>query len=262
VVSGLEVRGLTVDLPGRAGIVDRVDLAVAPGQVLALVGPSGAGKSLTVRAIVRLLPAGARTHGAVRVGDDDLLELDPVRLRRLRGTVLGCVFQHPTASLNPTMTVGRHLTETLRAHRRMPRAQLRDRGLAALARAGLPDATGLWNAYPFQLSGGQAQRVALALATACEPEVLLADEITTELDAVTQAGLLDALREQAAAGRSVLLVTHDLGVAARWADEVVVMDAGRVVEHGSAATVLQQPRAALTRRLVAVARRSSAALGC
>lgn len=259
-MSGLTVRGLTVDLPGGPRIVNGVDLDLAAGEVLALVGPSGAGKSLTVRAIARLLPPGARVGGTARLNDVDLLAVDQAGLRRLRGTALGCMFQNPTAGLNPTMTVGGHLLETLRAHHRLPRVELRERGLTALAGAGLERPAELWQAYPFQLSGGQAQRVALALATACHPAVLLADEITTELDAVTQAQVLDTLRAHAAAGRSVLLVTHDLAVAARWADTVAVLEAGRVTEHGPAAAVLHDPQAALTRTLLRAAQLSSAAL--
>lgn len=249
----LQARGLCVHLPSGDTVVDGVDLDLHAGCVLALVGPSGAGKSLTVRALARLLPAGFRTTGDVRLGADDLLGMPERRLRRVRGARLAWVGQDATASLNPTITVGRHLTETLHAHthprRRRDRAEnnVRSRGIAALAALGLPDPDRLWGAYPFGLSGGQAQRVALALATVAEPQVLLADEVTAELDVVSQAEVLDLLRDQADAGRAVLLVTHDLAAAARWADDVVVLDAGRVIEHGPVDDVLRAPTAPLTR---------------
>ncbi len=259
-MSGLVITGLRVDLPGRPGVVDGVELTVAPGRVLALVGPSGAGKSLTLRAVARLLPREAVAGGSVLLDGVDLFGLDARALRRVRGRLLGCVFQNATASLNPTMTVGGHVVETVRAQRPVSRSQARAAGLAGLGRAGLEDPAALWDAYPFQLSGGQAQRVALALATVGDPPMLLADEITTELDVVTQAGVLDVLREQAGAGRGVLLVTHDLAVAARWADDVVVMAAGRVIENGPATVVLTRPQAALTHRLVELARLTAEAL--
>lgn len=255
----LQARGLCVHLPSGNTVVDGVDLDLYPGRVLALVGPGGAGKSLTVRAMARLLPTGFRTTGQIRLGADDLLRLPERRLRHVRGARLAWVGQDATASLNPTITVGRHLTETLNAHtrthswRRRDRAEnnVRSRGIAAMTALGLSDPDGLWGAYPFGLSGGQAQRVALALATVAEPEVLLADEVTAELDVVSQAEVLDLLRAQADAGRAVLLVTHDLAAAARWADDVVVLDAGRVIEHGPVGDVLRAPTAPLTRAWLA-----------
>jgi ABC-type glutathione transport system ATPase component len=248
-----------VHLPSGDTVVHGVDLDLHPGRVLALVGPSGAGKSLSVRALARLLPAGFRTAGQVWLGDDDLLGLSERQLRNVRGARLAWVGQDATASLNPTITVGRHLTETLHAHmrtwRRRHRADdhVRDQGTAALAAVGLPDPDRLWGAYPFELSGGQSQRVALALATVADPFVLLADEVTAELDVVSQAEVMDLLRGQADAGRAVLLVTHDLAAAARWADDVVVLDAGRVVEQGPVDAVLRAPTATLTRAWMAAA---------
>lgn len=226
--AGLTVTGLTVDVPGRR-VVHGIDLAVPPGRVLALVGPSGSGKTLTARAIAGLGPHG----GTVLVNGRP-----PVR-----GRDVGYAFQDALASLNPTTTVRRHLTETVKVHRRGDPH-------TALARFDLDPA--LAAAHPFELSGGQAQRVALALATVHEPAVLIADEVTAALDPVTQATVLDLVRAQAD-DRAVLLITHDLRAAARWADDIAVMHQGRIVEHGPARRVLGNPRSDLARELVAAA---------
>ncbi|MFV2179228.1 ABC transporter ATP-binding protein [Actinomadura sp. LOL_016] len=230
--TGLAVRDLTVEVPGRR-VVHGLDLDVPAGRVLALVGPSGSGKTLTARAVAGLLPHG----GTVRVDGRA-----PVR-----GRDVGYAFQDALASLNPTVTVRRHLAETVRAHGTGDPD-------AALARFGLDPS--LAAAYPFELSGGQAQRVALALATVHEPPVLIADEVTTALDPVAQAAVLDLVRAQARAEsreRAVLLITHDLAAAARWADDIAVMRDGRVVEHGPAARILGAPRTDLARDLAAAA---------
>lgn len=252
----LTARGLVVEGSEGAPIVRGIDLDLRAGAVVALVGPSGAGKSLTMRALARLLPPGLRSRGEIRIGETDLLALRSAELRKIRGATLAWISQDATASLNPTVTVGVHLAETLRAHGRLPRGEVRSRSADALVTVGLDDPDQLLSAYPFQLSGGQAQRVAIALATVSRPSILLADEITAELDVVSQAMILEQLRSQANAGRAVLLVTHDLAVAARWADEVVVLQDGQVVDHGPTDQVLGQQRAALTRELVAAARRS------
>ncbi|MEV5828687.1 ATP-binding cassette domain-containing protein [Spirillospora sp. NPDC052242] len=226
--AGLTVEGLTVDVPGRR-VVHGLDLDVPAGRVLALVGPSGSGKTLTARAIAGLRPHG----GTVRV-DGRAPE---------RGRDVGYAFQDALASLNPTVTVRRHLTETVRAHGTGDPD-------AALARFGLDPS--LAAAYPFELSGGQAQRVALALATVHEPPVLIADEVTSALDPVAQAAVLDLVRS-ASSDRAVLLITHDLAAAARWADDIAVMRDGRIVEHGPAARILTHPRTDLARDLAAAA---------
>ncbi|MFC4911434.1 ABC transporter ATP-binding protein [Actinomadura gamaensis] len=258
----LSLRALTVDVPvngqrtrrsrfGRRGeavpsrrVVDGLDLTVPRGTVVALAGPSGSGKSLTARSVVGLNGAGVRVGGSVLLGETDLLTLSEREMRSVRGRRVGYAFQDAVASLNPTITIGRHLTETLRAHRAP------GDGRDALRRCGLdPDA--VWDARPFELSGGQAQRAALALATVLGPDVLIADEVTTALDPVTQAEVLDAVRAQARdEDRAVLLITHDLAVAARWADEIAVVHDGRLVEHGTPATVLTAPKDPFTRDLV------------
>ncbi|MFW5420625.1 ABC transporter ATP-binding protein [Nocardiopsis sp. CNT-189] len=256
----LTVAGLRIRLGGRT-VVDGLDLVLPPGRVTALVGRSGSGKSLTARSLIGLAPRGAERSGEalLDLGGGrcaDLLAAPPDRLRALRGREVGYVFQEAQASLNPTITVGAHLAETLRAHG-VPRRHRREQGLAALRGAGLDGPAALLRAYPFELSGGQAQRVALALARALRPRLLIADEVTSALDPVTQAGVLDVLRADVAApdgtGRALLLVTHDLAVAGRWADRIAVLDGGRIVEEGPARAVLAGPRHPFTAALVRAA---------
>ncbi|WP_017626115.1 ATP-binding cassette domain-containing protein [Nocardiopsis chromatogenes] len=252
----LDVSGLRVEVGGRR-VVDCLDLVLRAGEATALVGRSGSGKSLTARALAGLLPEGAARSGSARFtsGDGagaDLLSLPPGRMRALRGPGIGYAFQEAQASLNPTVPVGAHLQETLKAHG-VARDRRRARGLAALRGAGLEAPERLWRAYPFELSGGQAQRVALALACVLDPRLLIADEITSALDPLTQAGVLDTLRARTAAGGSLLLITHDLAVAARWADRVAVLDGGRIAESGPAEEVLRSPRHPFTRELVRAA---------
>ena len=252
----LNVSGLRVEVGGRR-VVDGLDLVLRAGEATALVGRSGSGKSLTARALTGLLPEGAARSGAARFTSADgtgadLFSLPPGRMRALRGPGIGYAFQEAQASLNPTVTVGAHLKETLKAHG-VERARRRERGLAALRGAGLEDPEALWRAHPFELSGGQAQRVALALACALEPRLLIADEVTSALDPLTQAGVLDMLRARTGAGGSLLLITHDLAVAARWADRVAVLDGGRIAESGPAEEVLRSPRHPFTRELVRAA---------
>ncbi|KAB2347390.1 ABC transporter ATP-binding protein [Actinomadura rudentiformis] len=251
-VNVLEINGLTVDVPGRR-VVDGLSLAVPAGRVVALVGPSGCGKSLTARSVVRLHDpgAGVRLGGTILLNGTDVLALARRELRGIRGRGVGYAFQDAAASLNPTVTIGRHLVETVAAH---DAGDPRTLGAAALKRCGLPTED-VWDVRPYELSGGQAQRAALAVATVLEPDLLIADEVTTALDPVTQAEVLDAVRAQAAEqGRAVLLITHDLAVAGRWADEIAVLSGGRVVEHGPSTAVLDAPRAEFTRTLVAAAR--------
>ncbi|MBB6173934.1 ABC-type glutathione transport system ATPase component [Nocardiopsis mwathae] len=250
----LTLSGLTIDVAGRR-VVDGLDLALAPGEITALAGRSGSGKSLTARAVAGLLPDGAAASGEARLDCGhgqavELLGLPRHRLRRLRGPALGYAFQESRAALNPTVTVGGHLLETLKAHG-IPRAHRRERGTAALRQAGLAGSERLWAAYPSELSGGQAQRVALALACVLDPRLLIADEVTSALDPVTQAGVLDILRAWARAGRrAVLLITHDLAVTGRWADRLAVLDGGRIVESGPSVEVLLRPRHPFTADLV------------
>ncbi|MFC3998412.1 ATP-binding cassette domain-containing protein [Nocardiopsis sediminis] len=252
----LDVAGLGVRVGGR-DVVAGLGLRLAAGEVTALVGRSGSGKSLTARALIGLLPDGARARGSALLdtgaGVHDLLGLPAHRLRTLRGSGIGYVFQEAQASLNPTVTVGTHVRETLAAHG-VPRALRRGRGLAALSEAGIAGPERIWAARPFELSGGQAQRVALALACVLDPRLLIADEVTSALDPVTQARVLDLLRDRTAGtGRALLLITHDLAVAGRWADRVAVLDGGRIVENGPADAVLGAPAHPFTAALVRAA---------
>ncbi|GAA1547980.1 ABC transporter ATP-binding protein [Actinomadura kijaniata] len=249
--AALEIEDLVVRVAGRA-VVDGLSLSVPAGRVVALVGPSGSGKSLTARSVVRLHDpdAGVGVSGRIAVGGTDVTALGARGLRALRGRRVGYAFQDAAASLNPTITIGRHLAETVRAHGTGDPFEV---GAAALERCGLA-AGEVWGARPFELSGGQAQRAALALATVLEPDLLIADEVTTALDPVTQAEVLDTVRAQAAErGRAVLLITHDLAVAGRWPDAIAVLSGGRVIERGPAAELLAAPREAFTRELVAAA---------
>ncbi|MDA8369177.1 MAG: ABC transporter ATP-binding protein [Nocardiopsaceae bacterium] len=250
----LAVADLAVSVAGRR-VVDGADIVLAPGEVTALVGRSGSGKSLMARSLLGLLPGSARATGTALLdtGDGrvhDLLKLPPRLLHPLRGPGIGYVFQEAQASLNPTVTIGGHLQETLKAHG-VHRAQRRARGLDVLRQAGIQAPERIWPAYPFELSGGQAQRVAIALAWARAPRLLIADEVTSALDPVAQADVLDMLRAGTAAGdRALLLITHDLAVAGRWADRVAVLDGGRIVEEGPAERLLRDPAHPFTSALV------------
>ncbi|MEW2358723.1 ATP-binding cassette domain-containing protein [Spirillospora sp. NPDC029432] len=228
-------------------MVDGLSLAVPDGRIVALAGASGSGKSLTARSVVRLHDPSVRVEGTIRVGGLDVMGMGRRELRRVRGRRVGYAFQDASAALNPTLTIGRHLAETVRAH---GAGDPRELGAGALERCGL-DPEQVWEARPYELSGGQVQRAALAVATVLEPELLIADEVTTALDPETQAEVLDTIRAQ---GRAVLLITHDLAVAGRWADEIAILAEGRIVEQGPSGRVLDEPEHPFTRDLVAAAR--------
>ena len=229
-VDGLSVRFRTEDGPVQA--VDGVSFHLEPGEVLAVVGESGCGKTVTALAVARLLPASAEVAGRVLLEGEDLTAAPPARLREVRGKRIGFVFQEPMASLNPVLTVGRQVMEVLRRHERLPRAAARRRAAELLDLAGVPDPARRLGEYPHQLSGGLRQRVMIAMAIACEPAVLIADEPTTALDVTIQAGILDLLRDlRQRLGTAIMLITHDLGVVADVADRVLVMYAGRKVEE-------------------------------
>jgi peptide/nickel transport system ATP-binding protein len=238
----LSVRDLKVGVRSARGEVDAVrglDLDVARGETLALVGESGCGKSLTALALAGLLPDGARIRsGRIVLGGVSIEGLPERRLRRLRGQRVGMVFQDPMAALNPVLTIGEQIVEAIRAHRSVSRAQARSEAESLLARVRLREGAQLLQAFPHQLSGGMRQRILIAIAIANRPDVLIADEPTTALDATVQAeilALLDELRRDS--GMALVLITHDLGLVSRWADRVAVMYAGRAVETRSAATL-------------------------
>jgi peptide/nickel transport system ATP-binding protein len=254
--AGLEIRGLELTIRGRR-ILDGIDLDVPPGVVTGLAGESGSGKTMTGLTVCGLQPAGARTAGTIAFDDGDrhvanLLTLRPGELNALRGRRIAMVFQDPTASLHPMLTVGTQLTDHVRRHLRLSRDDARRRALDLLERVRVPQPETALARYPHQFSGGQLQRIAIAIAIACDPAILIADEPTTALDVTVQAGILRLLRELTDdLGLAVLLVTHDLGVMSALADTVAVMRTGRVVEHGSRYQVLREPRTDYARELIA-----------
>jgi peptide/nickel transport system ATP-binding protein len=251
----LSVEGVTVDLPtprGALRAVDGVDLSLAPGSTLGIVGESGCGKTMLSRAILQLLPKRARLGGRILFAGRDLVSLAPEELRRLRGPELAVVFQDPMTSLNPVLTIGTQIVETLQAHLGMDTATATQRGVELLAAVGIPAPEQRLRQYPHQLSGGMRQRVAIAIALSCEPRLLIADEPTTALDVTVQAQILDLLaREQQRRHMALILITHDLGVVAGRTDEVAVMYAGRVVERAPTPALFTRMRMPYTEALLA-----------
>jgi microcin C transport system ATP-binding protein len=245
----LAVRDLTIGFGAHPPVVAGVSFTLARGETLALVGESGSGKSLTALSALGLLPPGARMEGSVVLDGVDVPRASARDLSRLRGGAAGIVFQEPMTSLNPLHRVGRQVAEAAALHgRRLSRADL----VALLERAGFRDAEARLAAFPHQLSGGQRQRVMIAMALACDPQLLIADEPTTALDVTTQAAILALLdREKAARGLALLLVSHDLNLVRRHADRVCVMQAGRIVEQGPVARVFARPDHPYTRMLIA-----------
>jgi peptide/nickel transport system ATP-binding protein len=237
----LEVESLTVTLPGPHGPVAAlrgVDFGIGRGETVGLIGESGSGKSMTALAIMGLLPEGATTGGNVRLDGSELLGLDEGALCDLRGRRIAMVFQEPMTALNPLHTVGDQVAEPLRLHRGTGRREARAEALRLLERVRLPQARQRLDAYPHQLSGGQRQRVMIAAALACGPDLLIADEPTTALDATVQREILDLIAELVAGSdMALLLISHDLGVMARSVGRVLVMYGGTVVESGPTAAV-------------------------
>jgi peptide/nickel transport system ATP-binding protein len=252
----LRVRDLAVAFDGDDGVtraVDGVSLDLAAGEVLALVGESGCGKSVTALTLMGLLGApNARISGSARYGEHELIGAPDEQLRRLRGEDLAMVFQDPLSSLNPVLRIGDQVAEQILAHRAVSRGEARERAVELLRRVGIPEAERRAGGYPHELSGGMRQRAMIAMALSCEPRILIADEPTTALDVTVQAQILELIRGlQGETGAGVLLITHDFGVVAELADRVAVMDAGRIVEHGSAEDVFERPRHEHTKRLLA-----------
>jgi peptide/nickel transport system ATP-binding protein len=251
----LSIEGVSVSLPtprGALKAVDNVDLAVAAGSTLGVVGESGCGKTMLSRAILQLLPKRARLSGRVMFNGRDLASLPAEALRRLRGPELAVVFQDPMTSLNPVLTVGTQLVETLQAHLGMDTMAALRRSAGLLSEVGIPAPEQRLRQYPHQLSGGMRQRVAIAIALSCEPKLLIADEPTTALDVTIQAQILDLLaREQRRRHMAMILITHDLGVVAGRTDEVAVMYAGRVVERAPTPALFARMRMPYTEALLA-----------
>ncbi len=260
----LAVRDLRIGFPNgrstRSEVVHGIDLEVARGRVLALVGESGSGKSVTAQAVLRLLQPGTLVTGKVLLDGTDLLTVSAEQMRAVRGDRVGTVFQEPMAAWNPVHRIGAQIQEALTAHRDGAGGATPDRVRELLSAAGLGEPDRVAASYPHELSGGQLQRAMVAMATSREPDLLIADEPTTALDVTVQAGVLELLRSLARGrGTGVLLITHDMGVVADLADDVVVLRAGRVVERGSVEEVLGRPRHAYTRTLLAAVPRLDAA---
>ncbi|MCA1326101.1 ABC transporter ATP-binding protein [Herbaspirillum sp. alder98] len=252
----LSLHNLTIDLPAggdRVHALAGVNLEVRPGEVLCVVGESGSGKSLTAAAVLGLLPDGVGVAGGrIDWNGEDLLAASPERLRKLRGKEIGMIFQEPMTALNPLHTIGDQIGELLRAHTRLGRRDIQEKTIALLASVHIASPAAAARAYPHQLSGGQRQRAMIAMALALEPRLLIADEPTTALDVTTQAQILQLIHDlQRRRGTAVLFITHDFGVVADIADRVAVMQKGVLVETGPAATVLNHPRHAYTRALIA-----------
>jgi peptide/nickel transport system ATP-binding protein len=246
----LAVRDLRVSF-GGAPAVRGVDLDLHAGEVLALVGESGSGKSVTALSTMGLLPPNAHVTGQVLVGERDVTSLRTEELRSVRGRDIGMVFQEPMTALNPVLTVGAQIGEALTNHRNLPAVEVRERTIALLEAVGVPEPARRVRAYPHQLSGGLRQRVVIAMAIACEPAVVIADEPTTALDVTVQAQILRLLRElRGERDTAILLITHNIGVVADLADRVAVMREGSVVEVGPVGQVLTDPQHAYTAQLI------------
>jgi len=238
----LEVAGLSIRFPNGLAAVDGLGLRVGPGRTLAVVGESGCGKSATALAIIGLLAEGTQVGGAIRLSGRELLDLPAEEMRRLRGGEIAMIFQEPMTSLNPAFTAGDQVAEAIRAHRDMPKAQAAREAVAMLETVRIPDAARRARQYPHEMSGGMRQRVMIAMALACRPKLLIADEPTTALDVTVQAQILSLLDElKRETGTAVLLITHDLGVVADHADRVAVMYAGRIVEEAPAELLFARP---------------------
>jgi peptide/nickel transport system ATP-binding protein len=250
----LSVEDVAVDLltaRGNLRAVDGVDLTVGAGRTLGIVGESGCGKTMLSRAILQLLPKKAKFTGRVVFDGQDLVRCSPETLRKLRARSLAVVFQDPMTSLNPVLTIGTQLIETLQEHLELDASAAKNRSIELLAAVGIPAPEQRLTQYPHQLSGGMRQRVAIAIALSCEPKLLIADEPTTALDVTIQAQILDLLaREQRRRHMAMILITHDLGVVAGRTDEVAVMYAGRVVERAPTHALFKNMRMPYTEALL------------
>jgi oligopeptide/dipeptide ABC transporter ATP-binding protein len=251
----LEVRDLHTSFATRDGVVRAVDgisFDVDRGEIMGIVGESGCGKSVTSLSVMRLVPPPGRIEsGSITFEGRNLLELRPEQMRSIRGQQLAMIFQQPTSSLNPVWDVGRQIGETLEIHKNMRRREARLRALELLRLVGIPDPERRLKSYPHELSGGMAQRVMIAMALACEPDLLIADEPTTALDVTIQAQILDLLRKlRDELGTAIVLITHDLGVVAEMCDRVAVMYAGEIVEQTDVGRLFRDPRHPYTRGLI------------
>jgi peptide/nickel transport system ATP-binding protein len=258
-MSLLSVEDLSVEFRTRRGtarVLDRVGFSIERGQTLGVVGESGCGKSVTALAILRLIasPPGRIVGGRVLFEERDLLQMPEDEMRRVRGNRISMIFQEPMTSLNPAYTVGDQIAEAVRLHEGLSRRDATARAVEMLDAVGIPDPQRRVHEYPHQFSGGMRQRVMIAMALACKPDVLIADEPTTALDVTVQAQIFDLIAElREKTGTAVMLITHDMGAVAEMTDRVVVMYAGHIVESGTVADVLRAPLHPYTRGLIACA---------
>jgi peptide/nickel transport system ATP-binding protein len=261
----LQVEDLTIRFrtdQGRLTAVDGLSFSVLAGETLSIVGESGCGKSVTALALMRLLPSGTEVGGTIRFDGQNTLTLPERQMRELRGNRLSFVSQDPMAALNPVMTVGQQIVEAIRAHERIGRGEAWRRAQELLDLVQIPDARRRLDEYPHRFSGGMRQRVAIAIAIASRPSLLIADEPTTALDVTIQAQILKLLHGlQRELGMALILITHDLGVVAETADRVLVMYAGRQVEHQDVHDLFLQPLHPYTSRLIAAKPRATAGAG-
>jgi oligopeptide transport system ATP-binding protein len=252
----LEVRNLRTEFRTGVGVVravDGVSYSVDPGETVAVVGESGSGKSVGALSILRLIPSppGRIVGGEVMFAGRDLMKLNDEEMREVRGGEIGMVFQEPMTSLNPVLTIGRQITEMVEQHRGGDRAAAEKRALELLGLVGIGDAHRRLKQYPHQLSGGMRQRVMIAIALACEPKLIIADEPTTALDVTIQAQILELMQNLThRLGVALIVITHNLGIVARYAHRVNVMYAGRIVESGSAAEIYHRPHHPYTMALL------------
>jgi len=244
----LEVRNLETQFKTQDGLVkavNNVSFHVERGETLGIVGESGSGKSVTSLSLMRLIPSppGKIAGGEIIFDGENLLDLSEEEMRHIRGNRIAMIFQDPMTSLNPVLTVGRQITESLELHMKMSGAEARKRAIDLLGMVGIPSAAGRLEDYPHQFSGGMRQRVVIAMALSCNPELLIADEPTTALDVTIQAQILELInRLKNELGTAVIIITHDLGVVAGMSDRVNVMYAGRIVEEGNTAEIFSNPR--------------------
>ena len=263
----LEIEGLKTHFFTRDGVVravDGVSFSVAPGETLAVVGESGCGKSVTSLSILRLIasPPGRIVEGRIRFQGRELLALSERAMRDIRGNEISMIFQEPMTSLNPVLTIGHQIAETLTVHRGLGAQAAEGRAIEMLRLVGIPDPAQRIKQYPHELSGGMRQRVMIAMALACGPKLLIADEPTTALDVTVQAQILDLMRElKAKTGTAIILITHSLGVVAEMAQRVVVMYGGRKVEEAPVEALFARPRHPYTRALLGSVPRLRSSLG-
>lgn len=260
----LQVSGLMIEDRQGTALVDALSLSLAAGEILGLVGESGSGKTLTCRAMMRLLPGEGLTirEGQIRLNDTDVLTLNDKQMTAIRGREIGMIFQNPASHLNPVMTIGQQIAESRRLHFGASRHDARQQAITLLRQVGIPDPVRRVDNYPHEFSGGMRQRAMIAVALACEPKVLIADEPTTALDVTVQMQILRLLGDlRDRLGIAIILITHDLGVVAQTCDRIAVMYGGRLCESGDKRQVLAQARHPYTRGLIDCQPASEGGLG-